>query len=108
MSLWTVMLLAGCVTFLIRFSFIGMAGRIDIPDWFGRLLRFVPIAALTALVWPDLLLLQGELALGPGNARLVAGLLAAGVAWKTRNIFFTIGAGMVCLWAAQYVLARAA
>ena len=102
MTLWTAMLLAGCVTFLIRFSFIGMAGRIDIPDWFGRLLRFVPIAALTALVWPDLLLVHGELALGITNPRLLSGLIAAGVAWKTRNIFLTISAGMICLWVIQF------
>lgn len=102
MSLWMAVLLAGCVTFLIRFSFIGMAGRIDVPDWFGRMLRFVPIAALTALVWPDLLLVQGKLALAFDNPRLVAGLIAAGVAWKSRSILFTIGAGMICLWMFQF------
>ena len=102
MSLWLTMLLAGCVTFLIRLSFIGAAGRISSPAWFGAMLRFVPIAALTALVWPDLLLAHGSLAIGWENPRLVAGLVAAVVAWKTRSIFFTIGAGMPCLWLLQY------
>lgn len=106
MSLWTSMLLAGGVTFLIRFSFIGAAGRIAIPGWFGRMLRFVPIAALTALVWPDLLLQHGELAVGFHNPRLVAGLIAAAVAWKTRNMFLTIGAGMICLWVVQFASAH--
>jgi branched-subunit amino acid transport protein len=102
MSLWTAMILAGCVTFLLRFSFIGTVGRIEAPGWFASMLRFVPIAALTALIWPDLLLVHGELALGPGNPRLIAGLIAAGIAWKTRNMFFTIGAGMICLWMVQF------
>lgn len=106
MSLWTAMVLAGSVTFLIRFSFIGMAGRFEIPAWFARTLRFVPIAALTALVWPDLLLAQGGLAVGLDNPRLFAGLLAAGVAWRTRNIFLTIGAGMICLWVVQFALMK--
>ena len=106
MSLWAAMVVAGCATFLIRFSFIGMAGRIEVPDWFGRMLRFVPIAALTALVWPDLLLVQGGLAVGLDNPRLVAGLIAAGVAWQTRNIFLTIGAGMFCLWVIQFALMK--
>jgi branched-subunit amino acid transport protein len=103
-NLWAAILAAGLATFLIRFSFIGMAGRCEIPAWFGRMLRFVPIAALTALVWPDLLLVQGEFAVGFDNPRLMAGLIAAGVAWKTRNILLTIGAGMTCLWVVQFVL----
>lgn len=106
MSLWTTMILAGCVTFLIRFSFIGLAGRVDVPGWFERMLRFVPIAALTALVWPDLLQVQGELAVSLENPRLIAGLIAAGVAWKTRNILFTIGAGMICLWVVQFAVTK--
>ena len=52
MSLWLTMLLAGAATFAIRLSFIGAAGRLDAPAWFRRMLRFVPIAALTALVCP--------------------------------------------------------
>jgi branched-subunit amino acid transport protein len=32
-----------------------------------------------------------------GNARLAAGVVAAAVAWKTRNTIFTILAGMLCL-----------
>ena len=101
MSLWTTVVLAGLATFLIRFSFIGAAGRYDIPAWFAATLRFVPIAALTALVWPDLLLVDGTLAVSLDNPRLAAGLIAAGVAWRTRDIFLTIAAGMVCLWVLQ-------
>ena len=101
MSLWTTAVLAGLATFLIRFSFIGAAGRFDIPAWFAAMLRFVPIAALTALVWPDLLLVRGALAVSFDNPRLAAGLIAAAVAWGTRDIFLTIAAGMVCLWVLQ-------
>jgi Asp-tRNA(Asn)/Glu-tRNA(Gln) amidotransferase B subunit/branched-subunit amino acid transport protein len=75
MSLWLVMLAAGAVTFAIRFSFIGAAGRFDAPAWFVRALRFVPVAALSALVWPDLIFVNGTLSMtGP---RLAAGLIAA-------------------------------
>ena len=101
MSLWLTMLLAGAATFAIRLSFIGAAGRFDAPAWFRRMLRFVPIAALTALVWPDLLIAHGQLSLG--EPRLIAGLIAAVAAWKTRSVALTISTGMLALWAIQWV-----
>jgi branched-subunit amino acid transport protein len=104
MNLWLTVLAAGLATFLIRYSFIGAAGRVNAPEWFRRMLRFVPIAALTALIWPDLLLEAGQLHITLANPRLIAGLIAAAVAWYTRNIFFTIGAGMLALWGLQWWL----
>lgn len=101
MSLWFTILLAGAATFAIRLSFIGAAGRADAPAWFRRMLRFVPIAALTALVWPDLLITQGQFSFG--EPRLIAGLIAAAVAWKTRSVGLTIAIGMVALWVVQWL-----
>lgn len=103
MNLWLVMLAAGAVTFAIRYSFIGAAGRFDAPHWFVRALRFVPVAALSALVWPDLVLSDGAFTLA--EPRLAAGLIAASVAWRTRNILLTIGCGMVSLWLLQWLVA---
>lgn len=103
MTLWLAVLLAGLATFAIRFSFIGAAGRIKIPAWFSRMLRFVPVAALTALVWPDVLITQGAFTLG--EPRLIAGLIAAIIAWKTRNILATLGGGMLVLWLLQWLRA---
>lgn len=102
MSLWLTMLAAGLATFLIRYSFIGAAGRVNPPEWFRRMLRFVPIAALTALIWPDLLL-EASGQIDFASSRLIAGLIAAAVAWTTRNIFFTIAAGMLALWGLQWL-----
>ena len=101
MNLWLTMLLAGAATFAIRVSFIGAAGRIDAPAWFRRMLRFVPIAALTALVWPDLLIAGEQLSLR--EPRLVAGIIAALVAWKTRSVSLTICTGMLALWVIQWL-----
>jgi branched-subunit amino acid transport protein len=104
MNLWLTMALAGLVTFLIRYSFIGTAGRFTAPAWFRGMLRFVPIAALTALIWPDMLMPAGQLFVSLHNPRLLAGLVAGLVAWRSGNIFLTIGVGMVALWALQWWL----
>jgi branched-subunit amino acid transport protein len=101
MSLWLVMFAAGLLTFAIRLSFIALEGRYQPPSWFVAWLPFVPIAALTALVTPDLLLVAGELRLGLDNARLWAGLVAIGVAAWRKNVLLTIGGGFAALWAIQ-------
>jgi branched-subunit amino acid transport protein len=101
MNLWWLMLLSGAVTFAIRYSFIAAEGHYQPPPWFRRLLPFVPIAALTALVAPELLLVQGDVMLGGGNPRLWAGLVAILVAAVWRNTMLTIGAGFLALFLIQ-------
>ena len=102
MTLWQTMLAAGAVTFAIRLSFIGAAGRYDAPAWLARMLRFVPVAALSALVWPDLMMTAGSISLA--QPRLAAGIIAALVAWRTQSILLTIGSGMLSLWLLEWLI----
>jgi branched-subunit amino acid transport protein len=105
MNLWLVMLLAGLGTFLIRLSFIWLLGRWQIPGWLRRGLRYVPPAVLTAIIFPEVFLPAGSPDFSPlSNARLVAALVACLVAWRTRNVLWTIGVGMLTLWLMQAVL----
>lgn len=101
MTVWLTILAMGLVTYVIRLSVIGAIGRIDIPPLVQRALRFVPPAVLSAIVFPELLRPSGVLDLTPGNPRLIAGLLAIVVAWRTRNVLLTIAAGMAALWLLQ-------
>lgn len=97
---WGVILAIFLGTLAARLSFVVAFGRLErIPPRLERLLEFVPPAALAALVVPSLLVLDGSLALSPGNERLVAGAVAAGVAWRTNNLLATVVAGMAVLWA---------
>lgn len=105
MSIWLTMFLAGLATFLTRLSFIWMAGRWEMPGWLRRGLRYVPPAVLTAIIFPEVFVQDGELILSPlANARVIAGVAAALVAWQTRNTLLTIGVGMLVLWLSQVVL----
>ena len=97
-SLWLLFVAIGLGTFLLRFLFIYLFGKIAMPNWLGRALRFVPAAALAALVFPALTHPSGYLDLSLHNLRLLAGLGGAIVAWKTRNVLLTILVGMVLLW----------
>ncbi len=101
MSLWITMFAAGLMTFAIRLSFMFLWGRFSVPDWLQRALRFVPPAVLTAIIFPEIFIRQGQIMLTPGNPRLIAGAVAAFVGWRSKNIVWTIAAGMLVLWLIQ-------
>lgn len=104
LSLWSLFAAVGLGTFVLRFLFIYLFGKIEMPRWLQRALRFVPAAALAALVFPALTHPAGHLDLSLQNARLLAGLAGAVVAWKTRNVLLTILAGMILLWGLEMLL----
>lgn len=98
-----IILAAGFFTFSIRFSFIALAGRIEMPIAVQRSLRFVPVAVLTALIVPALLTQSGTINLSLNNERLLAGIVAVGVAKYSKNVLLTIVVGMSVLWLLQWM-----
>jgi branched-subunit amino acid transport protein len=104
MNPWLIVLLMGLVTYAIRLSLIGGLGRVNLPLLIRRALRFVPPAVLTAIIVPEVLLPAGEIDFSLSNARLLAGLMAALVAWRTKNVVLTVAAGMGALWALGFLL----
>ena len=101
MNIWLVMIIIGVITFLTRLSFIALKDKLQMPAIVSRALKYVPTAVLTAIIVPELLLNSGSPDLSLGNARLIAGILAGLVAWRTKNVFLTILAGMLALWLVQ-------
>ena len=94
-ELWFIILGGMTVTYLIRLSFFFFIPPDRLPGWFRRGLRYIPPAVLAALIVPDLLLLDGTLHLSFANHRLIAGSIAALVAWRTRNTWLTIVSGLL-------------
>ena len=95
--LWAVIALLAIGTFAIRFSFLAFAGNRPLPEWVLRLLRYVPVSVLPALVapmvvWPPAT--GGE----PDVPRLVAAVSALAVGALARNVLAGIGAGLVMLF----------
>ena len=104
MTLWIVIILMGAVTYGLRLSLIALMGRFEVPPLVSRGLRFVPPAVLSAIILPELVQPAGTLNLSLGNLRLVAGVLAIVIAWRTRNVLLTVGAGMAGLWLLQSIV----
>jgi branched-subunit amino acid transport protein len=104
MNIWLVMLLGGLITFGIRFSFIYLFGRFEVPPTLCKALHYVPPAVLSAIIFPELFLRDGALNLSLENTRLLAGLIAILVAWFSKNTLITILAGMLALFLLQFFL----
>ncbi|GAP12268.1 predicted membrane protein [Bellilinea caldifistulae] len=101
---WLIIFMAGGLTYMIRLSFIALHGRWQAPVWFVRALRFVPPAVLSAIILPELLVADGQVFLSPFNPRLLAGVAAILIAWRSRNVFVTIAGGMLLLYLFQFLL----
>lgn len=101
--LWLTIIGIGLITFAYRFSLIFFMERIQLPAWVERALRFVPVAALTAIIMPELIVRQGTLDFTWYNPRLMAGIVAILVAWRTQSVLLTLVLGMGCLYGLQWL-----
>ena len=88
----------GVVTFFFRFSFIYLYGRFELPQWLVRSMKYVPPAVLSALVFPAIMVSNGDLWISFNNPRLVAGVVALVVAWRIRSLLATILVGFGVYW----------
>jgi branched-subunit amino acid transport protein len=99
--LWSTIIIIGLLTLGIRLSFIMFMGKMQVPAIALRALRFVPVAVLSALIAPELFFSHNTLDLSISNVRLIAGIIAILVAWRTKNVLLTIFIGMACLLVLQ-------
>ena len=103
MNLWLIIIGMGVITYAIRLSMIVMSGQIQLSDQLQRALRYVPPAVLSAIILPEMVQPGGTLDLSLGNERLLAGIIAGLVAWRSRNVVATIIAGMATLLLIQAI-----
>ncbi len=103
MTLWFVIIGMGIVAYGIRLSMLVFVRPAALPNVAREALRYVTPAALTAIIVPAVLYLDGSGSFnaGPGNERVPAALLAIAVAWFTKSVWATITTGMLVLWLLQ-------
>lgn len=101
-AIWTTIIALGIGTFLIRFSFIGIIGGRELPDWLLRHLRYVPVAVMPGLVAP--LVVWPEATGGsPDAARLAAACAALLVGALLRSTLAAIIGGMAVLYLILFI-----
>lgn len=96
--LWLLVLMTAG-TLLTRGLFFMVGGARRMPDWLQRSLSHVPAIALTAIIAPDLLMVQGALVEPWLNIKLISALVATIFFLTTRHMLGTLVVGMLCFTA---------
>ncbi|WOB07847.1 AzlD domain-containing protein [Piscinibacter gummiphilus] len=85
------------ITIVTRGFFLISEKELVLPDWVKRGLRFAPLAALAAVVVPEIVMAHGELIETWKDARLYAAAAATAYYFWRRGILGTIVTGMAVL-----------
>jgi branched-subunit amino acid transport protein len=91
-SLVTIVGLA-LLTLVTRAFFLLPRRAMPLPEWLQQGLRYAPLAALVAVVVPEVLLTQGQWAATWKDPRIYSALVAAGYYFWRRGILGTILSG---------------
>ena len=103
--IWLVMIVGGIFTFGTRFVMLSGWVAHGLPRWLIDALAFVPIAVLTAILVPVVLIDPAtQQIIVIGNKRIVAAVVATIIALLTRNVIATISSGLTTLWFLQWWL----
>ncbi|EXF42948.1 branched-chain amino acid transport [Pseudomonas sp. BAY1663] len=105
MNTWLLIFGMLAITFLIRYSFFAWPD-LRFPRLVEQGLHYVPVAVLTAIVVPGMLMPGGEWALRWDNAYLLAGILAIVIAAFSRNLLATIAGGLLSFFLLRWAFGQ--
>lgn len=107
MSTWETILTIvglGAITVITRSFFLFPDKEVPIPAWLREGLRYAPLAAMAAVVVPELLMTQGELLHTWRDARVFGALAGALYFWWRRGMLGTIVVGTSVMLVLRFVL----
>jgi len=85
------------ITVITRGFFFLSKREVPIPGWLRQGLRYAPLAAMAAVVMPEIVMSSGQLIGTWRDARLFAAAAGAAWFWWRRGILGTIVVGMAVL-----------
>ena len=100
-QIWTIIIIMGIGTYLIRFSFLGLIGDRKMPDWVLRHLRYTPVAILPGIVAPLVMWPNGG---DPDPIWMIAAIVTLSVSWWRKQMLWGAFAGTVTFGLLQWML----
>ncbi len=91
---WVACIGLALVTLITRSFFMIPEREVPMPEWFKRGLKYAPLAALAAVIAPEVMMSNGALITSLADARLPAALCATVYYFCQRGILGTIVVGM--------------
>ena len=102
--IWLVMIVCGLLTLSMRFVMFSDLAPKQLPGWLEEALGFVPVAVLTAIIVPAVIISSDGGLMIAGNSKLPAALIAVTAALVTRSVLVTIASGLGSMWVLEYFL----
>ena len=102
--IWLVMIVCGLLTLSMRFVMFSDLAPKQLPGWLEEALGFVPVAVLTAIIVPAVIISSDGGMMIAGNSKLPAALIAVTAALVTRSVLVTIASGLGSMWVLEYFL----
>ena len=86
------------VTFLIRFSFIGLAGKIQMSSRVSKTLRFVPVTVLPAIITIQILSVNSSMEFDLKNPKVIAAIICTLASFRLCLVWVVVsGVGSLVL-----------
>lgn len=86
------------VTFLIRFSFIGLAGKIQMSERVTKTLRFVPVTVLPAIITIQILSVNSSMEFDLKNPKVIAAIICTLASFRLGLVWVVVsGVGSLVL-----------
>lgn len=94
---WIALVGLGAITVVTRGFFMIGSKPLPTPDWLRELLKVAPLAALVAVVAPEIFMTQGQVITTWQDARWPAALAATAYYFWRRDLLGTILVGMAVM-----------
>jgi len=88
-NIWLLLIAMGAVTYIPRMLPMVFLQTIKLPPFLKRVLEFIPIAALSALIFPGIIYSTGSI-----NSAITGGVIAVVLAWLEVNLLVVVGGGI--------------
>ena len=95
---WSLIIYAGIITFVTRFSMIFLLKKDILNDKAKKILSFVPAAIFPAIIFPPIFLDHTGSVDIENNPKILAAIFAIIVGYFSKNIIATIFVGLISYW----------
>ena len=95
---WSLIIYAGIITFITRFSMIFLLKKDILNDNAKKILAFVPAAIFPAIIFPPIFFAAAGFVDIESNPKILAAIFAIIIGYFSKNIIATIFAGLISYW----------
>jgi len=101
---WSLIIYAGLITFLTRFSMIFILKKDILNERAKKILTFVPAAIFPAIIFPPIFLDTEGLLNLESNPKILAAIFTIIIGYFSKNVIATIISGLISYWFLIFII----